>query len=57
MKVRIISHTPICPVPWWYRNHVGEEFEVSEHRQQTELYKTTGLAPKNIMRCDCEMVQ
>lgn len=57
MKVKIVSHTPICPVPWWYKNHVGEEFDVYEDRQQAHLYKTNGLAAKNIMKCDCEVMQ
>lgn len=58
MKVKIVKHTPICPVPWWYSKHIGEVFEVYENENMPDLYKTLGNGPgaSNIMKCDCERV-
>lgn len=58
MKVRIVKHTPIAPIPWWYKTHIGEVFEVFENETMPDLYKTNGNGPgaSNIMKCDCEAI-
>ncbi len=58
MKVRIVKHTPIAPIPWWYSKRIGEVFEVFENETMPDLYKTNGNGPgaSSIMKCDCEKV-
>lgn len=59
MKVKVVRHTEEGIIPWWYKERIGEEFEV-EPDEEMPTYFTTQFEGKpykhHIKKIDCEVI-